>query len=43
MPALENASNVEYVVNGETLVIRRSLNVKNRKEDVEQQREYISY
>jgi hypothetical protein len=41
MTTLENASNVEYVVNGEFFVIRRYLNVQVSKEDVKHQRKNI--
>jgi hypothetical protein len=43
MSILEDASNVEYVITGEFLVIRRFLNVQVNEEDVEQQIEnYLS-
>jgi hypothetical protein len=43
MWALKNISDVEYVVNNESLVIRRSLNVQVSEEVVKQQRENIFY
>jgi hypothetical protein len=36
MLTLEDASDVEYAVNGESLVIKRSLNVQVSEENVEQ-------
>jgi len=41
MTTLEDASNVEYVINGEFFVIRRYLNVQVSKEHVEHQRKNI--
>jgi hypothetical protein len=41
MLAFKNASDVEYVVNDEFLVIRRFFNVQVSKEDIEKQRENI--
>jgi hypothetical protein len=41
MPPLEDASNLEYVVGDKVLVIRRSLSVQTKKDDVEQERENI--
>jgi hypothetical protein len=43
MLALKNYSDVEYLINREVLVIRRSLNVQIKKDDVnEKKREHIS-
>jgi len=36
MSALEDASDIEYVVNDESLVIKRSLNIHVTEEDIEQ-------
>ena len=36
MPTFEDANDVEYAVNGESLVIKRSLNVLVNKEDIAQ-------
>jgi hypothetical protein len=36
MSALEDASDIEYAVNDESLVIKRSLNVHVSEEDIEQ-------
>jgi len=41
MPPLEDASDLEYVVGDKVLVIRRSLSVQTKEDDVEQQRENI--
>jgi len=41
MPTLENASDVKYVVNDESLIIKKSLNVYVNEEYVEQQRDNI--
>jgi hypothetical protein len=41
MPPLEDASNLEYAIGDKVLVIRRSLSVQTKKDDVEQQRENI--
>jgi len=41
MTTLEDASNVEYVVNSDFFVIRRYLNVQVSKEHVEHQRKNI--
>jgi hypothetical protein len=41
MLLLEDASELEYVVGDKVLVIRRSLNVQTKKDDVEQQKENI--
>jgi hypothetical protein len=43
MLAFKNYSDVEYLINREVLVIRRSLNVQIKKDDVnEKKREHIS-
>ena len=43
MLALKNYSDVEYLINREVLVIRRSFNVQIKKDDVnEKKREHIS-
>jgi hypothetical protein len=39
MPPLEDASDLEYVVGDKVLVIKRSLSVQTKKDDMEQQRE----
>ena len=39
MPPLKEASDLEYVVGYKVLVIRTSLGVQTKEEDVEQQRE----
>jgi hypothetical protein len=36
MPPLEDASDLEYVVGDKVLVIRRSLSVQTKEDDVEQ-------
>ena len=36
MPTFEDANDVEYAVNGESLVIKRSLNVLVNREDIAQ-------
>jgi len=41
IPKLDDYSDVEYVVQGESLIIRRSLSVQVCEEDVEQQRDNI--
>jgi hypothetical protein len=41
MPPLEDASDLEYAVGDKVLVIRRSLSVQTKEDDVEQQRENI--
>jgi hypothetical protein len=41
IPKLDDYSDVEYVVQGESLIIRRSLSVHVCEEDVEQQRDNI--
>jgi hypothetical protein len=41
MPPLEDASDLEYVVDDKILVIRRSFSVQTKEEDVEKQRENI--
>jgi hypothetical protein len=41
MPPLEDASDLEYVVDDKVLVIRRSLSVQTKEDDVDQQRENI--
>jgi len=41
IPPLEDASDLEYVVGDKVLVIRRSLNVQTKEDDVEQQWENI--
>jgi len=41
MPPLEDASDLEYVVGNKVLVIRRSLSVQTKEDNVEQQRENI--
>jgi hypothetical protein len=41
MPPLEDASDLEYAVGDNVLVIRRSLSVQTKEDDVEQQRENI--
>ena len=41
MPTLKDVSDDEYVVNGESLVIRTSFNGQVSEEDVEQQRDNI--
>jgi hypothetical protein len=41
MPPLEDASDLEYVVGNNVLVIKRSLSVQTKKDDVEQQKENI--
>ena len=38
MPPLEDASDLEYAVSDKVLVIRRSLSVQTKEDDVEQQR-----
>ena len=43
MPPLEDASDLEYAVGDKVLVIRRSLSVQTKEDDVEQQRENISH
>jgi hypothetical protein len=41
MPPLEDASDIEYAIGDKVLVIRRSLSVQTKKDDVEQQKENI--
>jgi hypothetical protein len=41
MPSFEDASDLEYAIGDKVLVIRRSLNVQTKKDDMEQQRENI--
>jgi hypothetical protein len=41
MPPLKNASDLEYAVGDKVLVIRRSLSVQTKEDDVEQQKENI--
>jgi hypothetical protein len=41
MPPLEDASDLEYAVGDKVLVIKRSLSVQTKEDDVEQQRENI--
>jgi hypothetical protein len=41
MPPLKDASDLKYVVGDKVLVIRRSLSVQTKEDDVEQQRENI--
>jgi len=41
MPPLEDASDLEYVVGDKVLVIRKSLSVQTKEDDMEQQRENI--
>ena len=41
MPPLEDASDLEYAVGDKVLVVRRSLSIQTKEEDVEQQRENI--
>jgi hypothetical protein len=41
MPPLEDASDLEYAIGYKILVIRRSLSVQTKEDDVEQQRENI--
>ena len=41
MPPYEDASDLEYAIGDKVLVIRRSLYVKTKEDDVEQQRENI--
>jgi hypothetical protein len=41
MPPLEDASDLEYAVGDKVLVIRRSLSVQTKEDDMEQQRENI--
>ena len=41
MPPLEDASDLEYVVGDKVLVIRWSLSVQTKEDDMEQQRENI--
>jgi len=41
MPTLEDVSNVEYVINSESLVIRRSLHVQVSEKVVKQQMDNI--
>ena len=36
MPPLEDASDLEYVVSDKVLVVRRSLSIQTKEEDVEQ-------
>jgi hypothetical protein len=46
MPELVDASDddgVEYPVEGEIFVVRRALNTQIKIDDMEQQREHISY
>jgi len=41
MPSLKNASDLKYVVGDKVLVIRSSLSVQTKKDDMEQQRKNI--
>ena len=41
MPPLEDASDLEYVVGDKVLIVKRSLSIQTKEEDVEQQRENI--
>jgi hypothetical protein len=41
MPPLKNASDLEYAVGDKVLVIRRSLSVQTKEDDVKQQKENI--
>ena len=41
MPPLEDASDLEYAVGDKVLVVRRSLSIQTKEDDVEQQRENI--
>jgi len=41
MPPWEDYNNVEYLVDEEALVIKRTLNVQIKKDDIKQQREKI--
>jgi len=41
MPLLEDASDLKYAVGDKVLVIRRSLSVQTKENDVEQQKENI--
>jgi len=41
MPPLNDCSDVEYLFNEETLMIRRTLNIQIKKDYVEQQRDNI--
>ena len=41
MPPLKDASDLKYVVGDKVLVIRRSLSVQTKEDDVEQQRKSI--
>jgi len=42
MPTFEDANDVEYAVNGESLVIKRSLNVLVKEKILHKKEEYIS-
>jgi len=43
IPKLDDCSDLEYVVQGKSLVIKRSLSVQVSEEGVEQQRKNISH
>ena len=43
MPPLKDASDLKYVVGDIVLVIRRSLSVQTKEDDVEQQKKSIFY